>query len=174
LYRCFLLLTAAVLAPCVAGAQQRCSSEGDQATFETQALKTELMVVAMSCQDQAKYNAFMNRFQSAMAQNERELDAYFKRAYGGRAQREHDQYVTNLANAQSRVALNQGTDFCPRNDALFSEVMALQNPGQLSQYAAGKDLIPPSLGACEVPASAPAKVSHARATTRATRKKQGH
>lgn len=140
----------------MAQAEEHCSTPADQSAFELEALKSELMVLATGCHDDAQYNAFMTRYKSELLANEREFDAYFKRVYGPRkAQREHDAYITSLANAQSDIGLKQGTDFCPRNGVVFEEVMALPSESDLPPYAAGKDLIPATLGACAAPPPAP-------------------
>jgi hypothetical protein len=164
------LFAASLLATPLAEAEEHCSAPADQSAFELEALKSELMVLATGCHDDAQYNAFMNRYKPELAANEREFDAYFKRAYGRRAQREHDAYVTSLANAQSDVGLKQGSDFCPRNGIVFDEVMALQNQNELPAYAAGKDLIPASLGACAAPPPAPAVKSRSHRRTAAKQK----
>lgn len=129
-------------------AAQRCA---EQPVFEVAALKSEMMVLATSCHDDAQYNAFIRRYQPSLMANERALDSYFKRVYGRRGQNEHDSFVTSLANAQADEGLKQGTDFCPRNAVLFEEAMALDHENDLPQFAAGKDVLPASVGACEAP-----------------------
>ena len=155
-----LALGAAALQP--AFAQRQCSSPADQSAFEIQALRSELMVLAMGCHDDAQYNAFMRRFQPHLMANERAIDAYFKKAYGRSAQTEHDRFVTDLANAISRQGTQLGGDFCPRNGKVFTEVLALRSDADLADYAAGKDLVPPSLPICTV--AVPAHVPVAKKT----------
>ncbi|MBN8896927.1 MAG: hypothetical protein J0H35_01870, partial [Rhodospirillales bacterium] len=108
-------------------AQRQCTSPADQTTFEIQAVRSQLMVLAMGCHDDDRYNAFMRRFQPDLMANEKAVDAYFKKRYGRTAQTEHDKFVTDLANAVSRQGTQLGGDFCPRNGAVFAEVMALQS-----------------------------------------------
>jgi hypothetical protein len=141
-----------------------CNSDQARALFELESLKSELMVLATDCHDQDQYNAFVQKYQPELATTEHELDDYFKRAYGKRAQQAHDAYVTSLANSDAHSAHALGTDFCPRNGALFQEVMALRGPADLPAYAAAKDVVPADLGACEsVPApAAPGPVHRAR------------
>jgi hypothetical protein len=53
----------------VAGpASARCTSDQDQAAFDVNALKTELMLMAVSseCRREADYNAFINRFRQEL------------------------------------------------------------------------------------------------------------
>ena len=141
-----------------------CDTDQARALFELESLKSELMVVATDCHDPDQYNAFVQKYQAELATNEHALDDYFKRAYGKRAQQAHDAYVTSLANSDAHSAHRIGADFCPRNGALFQEVMALRGPTDLPAYAAGKDVVPADLGACEsVPApAAPGPVRRTR------------
>ena len=84
--------------------------------------------------------------------HERALRAYFARAFGGRAQREHDDYITSLANTQSQSGIRQGTLFCQQNVGIFAEVMALAKGSELPGYAASKQLAQPiEVAACPAP-----------------------
>ena len=150
----------AVAAPAAAP----CNGDQARAVFELESLKSELMVLATDCQDHEHYNAFVQKYQRELAATEHDLDAYFKAAYGKKAQQAHDAYVTSLANSDAHSAHALGSDFCTRNAAMFTEVMALRGPSDLPAYAAGKDVVPADLGACEsVPApAAPAPGRHAR------------
>ena len=147
--RMFLSLAAAGSLVCQqAAAQLHCMTSADQVTFDVQALRSEVMVLATGCSDDAQYNAFITRYQPALQANEREVDAWFKKKFGRRAQSEHDRFVTDLANAQSSAGTMLGSDFCPHNGMIFHEVMALTSAHELSQFAAGQDLVPASLDVC--------------------------
>ncbi|MBV9653175.1 MAG: hypothetical protein JOZ42_01290 [Acetobacteraceae bacterium] len=159
------LAVAGLLASQPVHAQSVCASPTDQQTFELQALKSMMMVLATSCHADSEYNAFVNRYKPELGANEQSFDEYFRKRYGRQAQREHDAYITALANAQSDVGMHLGGDFCPRDKALFTEVLALRGPADLAPYAAGKDLVPESLGAC---APAPPMPARPVARTRAS------
>jgi hypothetical protein len=141
------LIAAGLLAAPYANAA--CPSPTDETIFELQGLKSELMVLATGCQGKdGDYNAFVNKFKAALGANDAAFAAYFRRAFGKSGQREQDAYVTNLANAQSQAGMHLGSEFCPRNAAIFREVMALRGPGDLPSFVAAKDLIPDELGSC--------------------------
>ena len=71
--------------------------------------------------------------------------------FGGRAQREHDDYITSLANTQSQNGIRQGTLFCQQNVGIFTEVLALAKGSDLPAYAASKQLAQPTeVVACPV------------------------
>ncbi len=152
------LLGAGLLVSTATGAlAQSCASPTDEHVFEVEALKSMLIVLATSCHADQPYNAFVNRYKPELANTEHEFDAYFKRVYGRRGQTEHDSYITQLANAQFDVGLKQGGDFCPRNQAIFDEVMTLRGPTDLEPYAAGKALLPPTLGSCATTVTEPSR-----------------
>ncbi|MGD0106796.1 MAG: hypothetical protein ABSC06_22575 [Rhodopila sp.] len=150
-------------------AQRQCSSVSDQSAFEVQALRSELMVLATGCHYDERYNAFIRRYQADLQANERAINAYFQHRYGRAAQAEHDRFVTDLANAISRQGSDLGGDFCPRNGLIFNEVLALQSAAELTDFAAGKDLVPGSVEIC-TPAASPA-VTARKAMASAARKK---
>jgi hypothetical protein len=144
-------------------AERQCSSVSDQSAFEVQALRSELMVLATGCHNDEQYNAFIRRYQADLQANERTINAYFQHRYGKAAQVEHDRFVTDLANAISRQGSDLGGDFCPRNGLIFNEVLALQSAAQLTDFVAGKDLVPGSVQVCTPMASSAAAVRKAAA-----------
>jgi hypothetical protein len=155
---CLLAAVGLLVAPAGASAAPRCASEAEQSVFEVEALKSELMVVGITCKQEDRYNAFMERYRPRLAENYRAFEQHFGRTRGRAGKSATDAYVTNLAQTRGFEAQKLGSDFCPRNTGLFDEVMALPGAAELPAYAAGKDLIPESLGACATtPAAAPAR-----------------
>jgi hypothetical protein len=133
-------------------AAQPCARPADVSAFDIAGLKSKLMVTALTCNQQDRYNDFVQRFRSDLMTQERALHAYFVRTSGGRAQREHDEYITNLANTQSQSGIRQGTLFCQQNVAIFTEVLALTKGADLPGYAASKRLPQPiEVAACPAP-----------------------
>ena len=162
-----MLLAASLLLTSPAFSATRCGTEQDQAVFEVEALKTELMVVATTCRLEERYNAFIQRYQPELAANGRAFGQFFVRTKGRTGQRATDAYITNLANARSTEAQALGSDFCPRNAGLFNEVMALPSAAELPAYAAGKDLLSSGVTACEgAPAPRAAAPAHRTTGTR--------
>ena len=157
-----------VLAAGAAQSQVRCTVPEDQTAFEIGALKSEMTVLATSCPGADKdYNAFVERFRPQLVSSDAAVNGWFKRTYGRDAQHQYDAYITSLINAQSETGLKQGTNFCPRTEAVFSEAMGLRDGSSLPQYAAGKDVLPSDVGACQPPAP----IVKARARKAATKRK---
>lgn len=135
-----------------ASAAQPCARPIDRTAFDIAGLKSKLMVTAITCSQQDQYNQFVQRFRTDLVTHERNLHGYFARVFGGRAQREHDDYITSLANTLSESGIQQGTLFCQQNTGIFTEVLALTKGSDLPAYAASKAFPQPiSLVACPEP-----------------------
>jgi hypothetical protein len=146
------VLAAGLLSAGIAAAAQPCAKPADLTALDVASLKSKLMVTALTCNQQDRYNDFVKRFRSDLTTHERALRAYFVRAFGGRAQREQDDYITSLANTQSQSGIRQGTLFCQQNVGIFAEVLALAKGSELPGYAASKQLAQPiEVAACPSP-----------------------
>ena len=135
-------LVAAALMVTQASAATQCAKPAEKVAFDITGLKSQLMVTALSCAVQDKYNAFVVRFRPSLVAQDRTLATYFGRAYGRRGQAQRDDYVTSLANQQSMDGSKLGSNFCRQKVVMFDEVMALQTT-DLSGYASGKSLAQP-------------------------------
>ena len=145
------LAAGAMMATMVVGpalAAPHCTNSADRNMFEITALQSRLMVLATGCGDNEQYNAFMTRYHPTIEQTNHDLMAYFRRHYGRAAQREYDAYITSLANGESDIGIAEGSEFCPHDKLIFHEVMSLPSSADLPSYAAGKDVVPSTLGSC--------------------------
>ena len=132
-----------------------CARPAEISAFSVAALKSHLMVAAISCRADDKYNAFITRYRPALLQQEKATASYFDRGDKRHGQQMRDSYVTNLANAQSNRAMVLGSQFCERSMGRFDEVMALSKPDDLPAFAATKtDTIPQAMKFSECPAAA--------------------
>ncbi len=140
-----------------------CARPAEMAAFDIAGLKSQLMVTALSCAAQDKYNAFVMRYRMSLVAEEHALNTYFGRAYGRYWRSKHDDYVTLLANNESEQGTRLVVDFCRQSVGMFDQVLALPSAKDLPAYAAGKNFPQPiTLVAC------PAVV---RSTHRATRRR---
>jgi len=117
-------------------AAQACVNPREKAAFDLRALQTHLMVGALSCGMHDRYNAFVTRFQTDLAGAHRNLSAYFNRVHGARGQRDLNEYITALANAQSQEGIRHGSSFCARVGPMFDRVMAASSGNDLVLLAA--------------------------------------
>ena len=159
------LLAGALLSAAGIAAAKPCAKPVDVTAFDVAGLKSKLMVTALTCNQQDRYNDFVQRFRGELVTHERALRGYFARAFGGRAQHEHDDYITSLANTLSESGIQQGTLFCQQNIGIFSEVLALARGTELAGYAASKQLPQPiAIEAC--PAAAVTRTAQAGSNRR--------
>lgn len=135
------LLGNTVLLP--AARAEACVRTDEKQAFDVATLKSELMVTAIACQVQDRYNDFVVRYKSELQSDERALNRYFARTAGRHAQQRHDDYITNLANAQSEEGVQHGTLFCQQHLSLFSEVMSLHSAKDLPAFAQSKAFVQP-------------------------------
>ena len=152
-------------------AAQTCARRSDHLAFDVAGLKSQLMVTALTCNEQDKYNAFVVKYRPDLVEQDKNLNNYFARAHGKRARTQFDDYITQLANSQSQTGLRRGTLFCQENLGIFDEVMALKGGAELPDFAAGKPLSQPvSLTTCAPETAKPATTRTRRATTAARKK----
>jgi phosphate-selective porin len=130
------LLAATLLSGPVFAAE--CAKPVEHTAMDLTSLKTNLMVMALTCKVDEKYNAFVVKYRPELVQTDKTLNAFFSRAYGRSSAKQRDDYVTQLANSLSQLGLKQGSAYCDRNLAVFEEVMGLRNSGELTDFAAGK------------------------------------
>ena len=122
-----------------------CGMSAARQAFDVEGLKSELMVTALSCGVQDRYNAFIEKFRPELMAQEGALKSYFASSYGRTAQKEHDDYITQLANVQSERGLQAGTSFCEQRVSMFDEVAVLDNGHDLGGYAEAKDIVQPAV-----------------------------
>jgi hypothetical protein len=129
-----------------------CARPAERAAIDVSALVSELQLITMTCGTRDKYNALIPRLRPALATKEKNLSAFFTRAYGKRGRTEHDKYITELANLQSQRVLKSGDRFCSINTSMFDQVMPLSTVEQLATYAQSKP-IQQALAVDECPAA---------------------
>ncbi len=132
----------------------QCGISSARQAFDVQGLKSELMVTALSCNAQDRYNAFVEKFRPDLTAQETALNSYFRSTYGRGAQTAHDDYITQLANVQSERGLKAGTAFCQQRVSMFDEVAVLRDASDLGGYAEAKDIVQPaSYETCAAPSA---------------------
>ena len=141
------VLAAGLLMSQVAAAQ--CVRPADVTALDVAGLKTKLMVTALTCNADTRYNDFVTKYRPELVNQDKVLSSYFSRAHGRQARTRQDDYVTQLANSQSQAGIKQGSLFCNRNLPTFDEVMALRSAAELTDYAAAKSVAQPiSVSSC--------------------------
>lgn len=132
-----------------------CVRPAEKAAFQMSELKSHLTVTAIQCKAEERYNAFVLKYRPELAGGEKTLSSFFARAYGKRAQTQQDDYITQLANAQSQFAVRSGNLYCPQNIGLFDDVMTVKTGSELPAFSQSKP-IQQALAVQECPPPAPA------------------
>jgi hypothetical protein len=135
-----------------------CARPAEKAAIDVSVLVSQLQLITMTCHTRTQYNALIPRLRPALATKEKNLSAFFKRAYGKQAQTEHDRYITELANLQSQEALKSGDRFCSMSSSIFDQVKPLSTVEQLATYAQSAP-IQPALAVDECPAGSTPKAT---------------
>jgi len=120
-----------------------CALADERDALEIKKLSSELMVTSETCHTTDRYNAYIRHYQGALTGNEKVLGVYFKRNYGRTYQKSYDDFATDLANVQMQQGLNSGTAFCGLLSEVFDEVMVLDGPQELADFARSKPMAMP-------------------------------
>jgi hypothetical protein len=100
-------------------------------------LQTQLMQIALSCGGDDKYDAFVRKFQPQLEQRRDVLASFFTRAYGrGKSRMAYDQYITQLADAESSYNLASGADFCSLSKGTLDQAKSLSSEDDLTAFVA--------------------------------------
>jgi hypothetical protein len=135
-----------------------CARPAEKEAIDVSALLSELQLITLTCHTNKEYNALILHLRPALATKERNLDAFFRRAYGKRGQFEHDKYITELANLQSQFGLKSGARFCGANASMFDQLKPLSTVEELATYAQRKP-IQQALAVSECPVAATSKTT---------------
>jgi hypothetical protein len=118
----------------------------DNATIQTRKLQTELMVAALYCGQQVRYNAFIQRFSGELIANGKELRTLFVSMHGAkRAVPQLDTFLTKMANEASQRRLSAGASYCQEAQSLFTQVLSLPTR-QLIAFASDRARAPQTQG----------------------------
>jgi opacity protein-like surface antigen len=115
------LVAVAISAPAMA---QTCVQPAEKAAFDVRALQSQLMVAALSCQQEEQYNTFVRQYNAELGTAYKGINAHYRRTAGARGQSSLDGYITSLANAQSQDGIRQGSNFCRNVLPLFTAALA--------------------------------------------------
>ena len=118
-----------------------CARPAERAAFDTAALKSALMVTALTCHAEDRYNQFVTRYRADLLRAEHALGGYFGRAFSRVGRKAFDDYITSLANAQSEAEISLGSAVCDQRLAMFDRVLALGTSTELPRFA-GTQAIP--------------------------------
>ena len=117
-----------------------CAQPAEARALAAIALKSELMVGALTCGRDKQYDRFMNLFLPYIQAQQQVMDGYFERGFGLAGQMAEDDYVTAMANGLSEASHAPGSDFCAQNSDLFLQVLTLTDADDLTGFIAANPL----------------------------------
>ncbi|HLF58090.1 MAG TPA: hypothetical protein VI732_00505 [Alphaproteobacteria bacterium] len=125
-----LIATAAQLVASNIAVAATCASPAEKAALDARVLQSELMVAALTCGENARYNAFVQKFEPELVGFGKALRSYFARAYGKAGENELNQFVTRLANGAT-IRRTQFTmpQYCASAVNLFNSVLSVELSG---------------------------------------------
>ena len=135
----FVAALAVAMAAPSAWAAPACATAEDEATLNARVLQTELMVAALACGEQQRYNDFVKTFKTELSQRGRMLRAYFKRVHGASGESRMNAFVTKLANDASQRTAHGQDAYCAGAAKLFNEVLAA-SPRDLTRIASRPEI----------------------------------
>ena len=133
----------ALAAALVSAQANACMSQSSEQALDVLGLKSSLMVAALACHQNSRYNQFMLRFQPRVLAAQEQVDHFFKRHYGANSRSYEDSYITSLANVQSIAGIRQGVDYCDQTNRLFKNVLAIQTVSGLDQFSKQEPAVQP-------------------------------
>jgi hypothetical protein len=119
------MMTGLMAASLATPAFAQCMQPAEKPAFEIRALQSQLMVLALTCNQTDDYNRFVIQHRAVLGGAYNDVARHFRRVAGGAWQRQIDAYITNTANGHSQVGISQGSLFCSNQAQLFPAALAV-------------------------------------------------
>jgi hypothetical protein len=123
--------------PMVPAPAKACAAPTEMSALQSRVLLSDLMVSALSCNEQPRYNAFVTKYKADLGKHGASLQRFFGKAYGGAGRSQMNRFVTDLANNSSNYSLEHITLYCQETSKEFEELLASSQPS-LASYAAAQ------------------------------------
>jgi hypothetical protein len=125
------ILTAGLVAVALAmaaPAQADPITDRERTALSARMLQTELMVAALACDANARYNAFVRKFEGELVGYGRALRGLFQRHFGNAGTTRLTTFVTTLANQASLRSARAGGHYCKGAAKLFDATLQVSTP----------------------------------------------
>ena len=123
--------------PTVPTPARACAGSGELAALQSRVLLSDLMVSALSCNEQPRYNAFVTKYKTDLGKQGALLQEFFRRAYSGSGRPQMNRFVTDLANNSSNYSLEHIGLYCQETAKEFDELLSGKQ-SSLAAYAASQ------------------------------------
>lgn len=99
-----------------------CASKSDWEALRTRIALSALMVDAINCNEQGRYNTVATHFKVPLARDGRQMQAYFRRVHGRQATEQMNSFVTEVANKSSIRTAERTQSYCQDVQAKFDDM----------------------------------------------------
>jgi hypothetical protein len=123
--------------PTVPQPAKACAGSAEMAALQSRVLLSDLMVSALSCNEQPRYNAFVTKYKGDLGKQGAMLQEFFRKAYGGTGRSQMNRFVTDLANNSSNYSLEHIGLYCQETGKEFGELLDGKQTS-LAGYAASQ------------------------------------
>lgn len=89
-----------------------CASDSERSAMLVRGLQSYLMMAGVACNQGDAYNKFVTANQRELSAQGMALKSYFQRVYGGSAERQMNDFITEIANAWSQVHMRDMATYC--------------------------------------------------------------
>lgn len=114
------------LFPAVASATCARTSEHD--AFAIRALQSQMMVAALSCNQQSAYNQLMRKHTRRFTESGKLIKAYFQRNYGTGYEGRLNRFVTTLANNATQASMDYNSEsYCDNMRSTFHDLISMHD-----------------------------------------------
>ena len=117
------------------GSAKFCVTPQEMDSLMIAGVKSRFMVAALACNGKTGFNAFINKNRPALLAAEKVTTGYFSKHYGRAAMSMQDEYITNLANAQSQRRLRNNTAFCQDTLKVMDDAQSISSSADLIAFA---------------------------------------
>jgi hypothetical protein len=112
-----------------------CAHPDEVNAFKIVGVQTQMMQIALTCGADDKYDVFVRNFQPQLEAQRSILKGFFTRAYGKyAAQSRYDDYITQLADAESNYNLGSGDDFCNLSKPVLNQATTISSDDDLAKF----------------------------------------
>lgn len=112
-----------------------CAHPDEASAFKIVGVQTQMMQIALTCGADEKYDAFVRNLQPQLEAQRSILKSFFTRAYGSSlSQSRYDDYITQLADAESNYNLRSGDDFCHLSKPILNQATTISSDDDLARF----------------------------------------
>lgn len=104
-----------------------CANPEQSQALALRALKSSLMVAALSCNQQKPYNTFIKKHEDTLSSAGNTVQKLFTNHYGSQAKYQLNKFMTHIANTASKLSMSSSDEYCDTSAKLFKKINKSNN-----------------------------------------------